>query len=102
VRPQQLAHKRHCRVAGLITNRQRPGTASGVVFLTLEDETGNCNLVVWPRVLERYRAEVLQGRLLLVSGHMERQGRVCHLIVDRMQDRGDLIARLPTRSRDFH
>ena len=99
---QQLAHKRRCRVAGLITNRQRPGTASGVVFLTLEDETGNCNLVVWPRVLERYRAEVLQGRLLLVSGHMERQGRVCHLIVDRMQDRGDLIARLPTRSRDFH
>lgn len=99
---ENLAHKRRCQVAGLVTNRQRPGTASGVVFLTLEDETGVSNLVVWPRVLEKYRAEVLQGRLLLASGHMERDGRVRHLIVDRLQAQDHLLGRLRTVSRDFH
>ena len=61
------------RAAGLVINRQRPGTASGVMFMTLEDETGFINLVVWPWVAERQRAEVMTSKLLYVQGVIERE-----------------------------
>jgi len=73
-------------VCGLVITRQRPGTASGVIFLTLEDETGVSNIVVWPRVYERFRRIVMGGRLLRVTGRLEREGIVVHLIAERIED----------------
>ena len=73
-------------VCGLVITRQRPGTASGVVFLTLEDETGVSNIVVWPRVYEQFRAAVMGARLLQVSGYLQREGIVIHLIAQHIQD----------------
>lgn len=73
-------------VAGLVITRQRPGTASGVIFITLEDETGVSNVVVWPKMYEQYRAAVIGGRLLKVTGRLEREGIVVHLIADHIED----------------
>lgn len=81
-------------VCGLVITRQRPGTASGVVFLTLEDETGVSNIVVWPKVYERFRRIVMGGRLLRVTGRLQREGIVVHLIADEIEDMSGLIARL--------
>ncbi len=70
-------------VCGLVITRQRPGTASGVIFLTLEDETGVSNIVVWPKIYERYRRIVMSGRLLKVTGTLQREGIVVHLIAQK-------------------
>lgn len=70
-------------VCGLVITRQRPGTASGVIFLTLEDETGVSNIVVWPKVYERYRRIVMGGRLLRITGMLQREGIVVHLIAQK-------------------
>ena len=75
-----------CSVCGLVITRQRPGTASGVVFLTLEDETGVSNVVVWPKVYERFRAAVMGGRLLRVTGYLQREGIVVHVIAQDIVD----------------
>ncbi|SDG53368.1 OB-fold nucleic acid binding domain-containing protein [Pelagibacterium luteolum] len=77
---------RRISVCGLVITRQRPGTASGVIFLTLEDETGVSNVVVWPKVYERFRRMVIGGRLLRVTGKLEREGIVMHLIADQIED----------------
>ncbi|WP_293718170.1 error-prone DNA polymerase [Stappia sp.] len=77
---------RRLSVCGLVITRQRPGTASGVIFLTLEDETGVSNIVVWPKVYERFRRIVMGGRLLRVSGRIEREGIVVHVIADHIED----------------
>ena len=97
----QLQHGRYARACGLVTLRQRPSTASGTVFLTLEDETGMVNVVVWPRVWERQRSVFLNGRLLAVDGTVETDGAVRHLIAGRVQDFGELAPDLPVPSRDF-
>src|SRR5688572_5149975 len=81
-----LPHGRSARVAGLVTCRQRPDTASGVVFVTLEDETGTVNVVVWNRLVERQRRELLGARLLGVHGSIERDGEVVHLVAHRLLD----------------
>ncbi|TDQ62082.1 DnaE-like error-prone DNA polymerase [Maritalea mobilis] len=73
-------------VCGLVITRQRPGTASGVIFLTLEDETGVSNIVVWPKIYERYRRIVMSGRLLKVTGTLQREGIVVHLIAQKIED----------------
>ncbi len=73
-------------VCGLVITRQRPGTASGVIFLTLEDETGVSNVVVWPKVYENYRRIVMGGRLLRVTGYLQREGIVVHLIAQKITD----------------
>lgn len=73
-------------VCGLVITRQRPGTASGVVFVTLEDETGVSNIVVWPTVYERFRRAVMGGRLLRVTGYLQREGIVVHLIAQQIDD----------------
>jgi error-prone DNA polymerase len=77
---------RRITVCGLVITRQRPGTASGVIFLTLEDETGVSNVVVWTRVYERFRRAVLGGRLLRVTGPIQREGAVIHLIAEEIED----------------
>jgi DNA polymerase III alpha subunit len=120
------------KVAGLVLVRQRPGTASGVIFMTLEDETGIANIVVWPRVFETFRRIVLTSRLIGIEGTLQREGLVIHVIAERAVDlshllndlrredanwdravaRADAVKREPTgdpreqrmrlRSRDFH
>lgn len=81
-------------VAGLVLVRQRPGTAKGVIFLTLEDETGVVNVVVWRKIYERFRRAVIAGRLLRVTGRIERQSGVVHLVADEVEDISDLLDRL--------
>ncbi|PWE27871.1 error-prone DNA polymerase [Pararhodobacter marinus] len=73
-------------VCGLVITRQRPGTASGVIFITLEDETGVCNVVVWPKVYERFRRIVIGGRLLKITGRLQRQEGIIHLIAETVED----------------
>lgn len=90
------------RVAGLVTGRQRPGTASGVIFVTLEDETGQINVVVWKAVSEKQRRPLLGARLLGVHGVLEREGEVTHLIAGRLTDHSALLGDLDVSSRDFH
>ena len=97
-----LRSGRFLRIAGLVTGRQRPGTASGVIFLTLEDETGNTNVIIWRDVQERYRAALLGARLLLVKGVLEHRHSVCHVIAGELQDHSGLLADLALKSRDFH
>jgi error-prone DNA polymerase len=86
--------KRRVRCAGVVLVRQRPGSANGVVFMTLEDETGIANIVVWPQVMEQYRKEVMGARLILVEGYIQSSPeQVTHLVAQRMFDRShDLIS----------
>ena len=95
-------HGRVTRAAGLVICRQRPGTASGVTFMTLEDETGSINVVVWRDLADRQRRELLGSRLLAVYGVLERQGEVTHLIAGHLKDLTPLLGNLVTQSRDFH
>jgi len=81
-----MGNRRFVRIAGLVTGRQRPGTASGVIFLTLEDETGNSNIVVWTSVQERCREALLKGSLLMVKGVVETDGNVVHVIAQELTD----------------
>jgi error-prone DNA polymerase len=90
------------RAAGLVVTRQRPGSASGVTFVTLEDETGYLNLVVWERVAERFRKELLGAALLGVVGKVQKEAGVLHVVAERLIDHSALIGKLVTRSRDFH
>jgi error-prone DNA polymerase len=85
--------RRRVRCAGVVLVRQRPGSANGVVFMTLEDETGIANIVVWPKVMERFRKEVMGARLVLVEGHIQSSPeKVVHLVAEKLFDRsGDLI-----------
>ena len=97
-----LPHGKTARAAGIVTGRQRPDTASGVVFVTLEDETGYVNVVVWRDVTERQRRELLTSRLMGVEGVLERNSEVVHLVARRLIDHSPLLGRLVTASRDFH
>jgi error-prone DNA polymerase len=97
----QKPHGTRVRACGLITMRQRPATASGTLFLTLEDETGHVNAVIWPRLFEKQRAEILGASLLAVDGVLETDGDVHHLIASRVFDFSELSGTLRSRSRDF-
>ncbi|MBW8905871.1 MAG: error-prone DNA polymerase [Betaproteobacteria bacterium] len=97
-----LPHGARAAAAGLVTCRQRPDTASGVVFVTLEDEFGTINVVVWSSLVERQRRELLGARLLGVQGTIERDGEVVHLVARRLVDYSTLLGPLATASRDFH
>jgi error-prone DNA polymerase len=82
------------RLAGLVLVRQRPGSAKGVCFITLEDETGSANLVVWPKVMEAFRKVVMQARLLAVEGYVQREVEIVHVVAMRLADRTDALFRL--------
>jgi len=73
-------------VAGLVLVRQRPGTAKGVIFITLEDETGVANVIVWRALYERFRRAVIAGRCLKVTGKLQREGGVAHVIAEEIED----------------
>ncbi|HXO15873.1 MAG TPA: OB-fold nucleic acid binding domain-containing protein, partial [Steroidobacteraceae bacterium] len=90
------------RTAGIVLMRQRPATASGVTFLTLEDESGQVNVIVWERVGRAQRRALIESRLLEVHGELQQQDGVTHLIARRLIDRSALLGELLTRSRDFH
>jgi error-prone DNA polymerase len=96
-----LAHGTPVRLAGLVTLRQRPETASGVTFVTLEDEDGLVNVVVWRDLGERQRRVLLEARLLAVEGRVESAEGVQHLIAGRLEDFTPLLGGLATQSRDF-
>jgi error-prone DNA polymerase len=98
---QAVEHGRNVSVAGLVTGRQRPGTASGVTFVTLEDEFGNLNVVVWRDLAERQRKVLVGSQLLRVDGRWESVGEVRHLIAGRLSDLSELLAGIHVRSRDF-
>jgi error-prone DNA polymerase len=112
---------RYVKVAGLVLVRQQPGTAKGVIFITLEDETGIINVVVWPKVFAKNRRTVMAAQFLEVRGRLEREGLVLHVMADRLMDRSEQLRRLASgeahmpklekehregswkpRSRDFH
>lgn len=93
---------RMVRVAGLVTNRQRPGTATGITFVTLEDEHGPINLVVWQATARAQRKALLGSRILQVDGILEREGPLIHVIAGRLTDVTPLYEGLNNRSRDFH
>ncbi|WP_422506318.1 error-prone DNA polymerase [Stenotrophomonas sp. GZD-301] len=97
-----LPHGRNVRFAGLVRMRQRPQTASGVTFLTLEDECGMVNAVVWRRIADRQHRVLVEARLMQIDGRLERVDGVQHLIVRQMHDIGGLIDGVRTHSRDFH
>ncbi|HNY46043.1 MAG TPA: error-prone DNA polymerase, partial [Casimicrobium sp.] len=98
----KVTNGQRIRVAGLVTCRQRPGTASGVTFVTLEDETGNTNVVVWRDLAERERRALIASRLMIVHGTLEHQGPITHLVANHMEDASHLLADLMVVSHDFH
>jgi error-prone DNA polymerase len=98
---EQLNHGRFVQIAGVVTSRQRPSSAAGVLFLTLEDEFDNINVVIWTQVLETFRAAVVQGRLLKIKGVMERQESVIHVIAGHVEDLSHCLEHFSLKSRDF-
>ncbi|NVJ59948.1 MAG: error-prone DNA polymerase [Gammaproteobacteria bacterium] len=97
-----LRQNQFVQVAGIVTCRQRPGTAAGVLFLTLEDETGNMNIIVWRDQVEKFRKEIMGSRLLKIKGKIERERKVVHVIAGFIEDISDLIPEFRRVSRDFH
>jgi error-prone DNA polymerase len=102
-----LRHGGFVRVAGLVTGRQRPGTASGALFLTLEDETGNMNIIIWKGTQETFRHALLTSRLLLIKGTVEVNNDnvshpVVHIIAGQLHDYSDRLENISLKSRDFH
>ncbi|MBP6701552.1 MAG: error-prone DNA polymerase, partial [Halioglobus sp.] len=98
---QMEGNNRFVRIAGLVTCRQRPGSASGVLFLTLEDETGNSNIVVWQRTQQQFRQPLMTAQLLLVNGTLEKKDNVIHIIAGALYDYSHELQALQVTSRDF-
>ncbi len=90
------------RTAGIVVTRQRPGSAHGVTFITIEDETGHANLIVWERIGTEYQQALVHSHLMEVHGRVQREGEVMHVIADVLLDRSRLLGDLVTRPRDFH
>lgn len=82
----EVPHGARVTVAGLVLVRQRPGTAKGVIFVTLEDETGVSNVIVWRKIYERFRRAVIAGRCLRVTGRLQREGGVTHIVAEEIED----------------
>tara|TARA_R110000787_G_scaffold12074_48_gene39433 strand:+ start:3432 stop:6590 length:3159 start_codon:yes stop_codon:yes gene_type:complete len=99
---EQLPGGRRVRICGLVINRQRPQTANGTVFMTLEDETGSHNLIVWKDVMDAHRLAALRARFLIVSGELQKSQGVTHIVAQKFFDASDWVGSLATRSRDFH
>lgn len=89
-------------IAGVVTGRQRPGTASGVIFMTLEDETGNINVVLWKGIQERFRQQILTGRILYIKGTLEHQHGVANVVAGYIEQLDHTLPELKTASRNFH
>jgi error-prone DNA polymerase len=92
---------RWCEAAGLVLVRQRPGSAKGVMFITLEDETGIANLVVWPHIFEKFRRVVMAASMMAVKGRVQREGEVVHLIAYQITDLSAELASVGGRDATF-
>jgi len=97
----KIRHGRHLRVAGLVLLRQRPGTAKGITFATIEDETGLANLVIRPEIWDRYYSVARRSPAWIAHGCLENKDSVVHLVVSRLEDLSALVGNLKTQSRDF-
>ncbi len=89
------------RVAGIVTHRQRPGTASGVIFMSIEDETGVANLIVWPRTQEELRHEIIGSTLVVVSGKLQAADGVINVVMEKARDYSRWLGGMTLESRDF-
>ncbi len=98
----KLANQLPVQVAGLVTCRQSPGTAGGVTFITLEDETGLVNVVVWRTIAQRDKTAFLTSRILSVAGQLQRSGEVIHIIAGQLQSLDHCLPELVTAARNFH
>jgi error-prone DNA polymerase len=96
-----MPHGTRVRTAGLVTCRQCPSSSAGVIFVTLEDETGMSQVIVWPSLAEKQRRPLLTARLLGVTGEVQREGEVLHVIAHRLEDYSAWLGRLLAVSRDF-
>ncbi|NND89601.1 MAG: error-prone DNA polymerase [Granulosicoccus sp.] len=99
---ENIPNGRMARLAGIVKVRQRPGTANGVVFLTIEDEGGPMNIIVWGQVVERFRQEVLGAQMVSVHGVTQREQGVSHLVARKIEDLSWMLGELSLSSRDFH
>jgi error-prone DNA polymerase len=97
----QLGDGIRVRVGGLVTHLQQPGTAAGVTFISLEDETGIANIIVWPQVFATQREAALDANLLVVTGTLQHHDNVIHVVAKRLHNRSHWLASLPRRSRDY-
>jgi error-prone DNA polymerase len=98
---QTLPSGARIRIAGLVITKQRPGTASGVTFVTLEDETGCSNLIVWRKIADEQRDVLLHARLMGVHGELQKEGKVIHVIARKLLDHSDLLGEFSVKSRNF-
>ena len=101
----QLLEKRNnsmIEISGVVTGKQRPGTASGVIFMTIEDETGNINVVLWKGIQDRFRRVILTGKLLYIKGRIEHKHGVANVIAGYIEDQGNALEDLAIHSRNFH
>jgi error-prone DNA polymerase len=96
-----MRDRRLTRIAGLVLVRQKPGSAKGVMFITIEDETGVANLVIWPSLYEQQRRIVLSSSLLIVDGKVQREGEVVHIVATKLYDGSDLLASVGDRNEAF-
>ena len=96
-----LANNTRVRISGLVTCRQRPGSAKGVVFMTIEDESAVANVIVWPKVFERVRPVVLGARYVAVSGRVQEESGVIHVVADQLEDLTLLLGRLAEQGADI-
>ncbi len=92
---QKLNKNSHVRVAGIVTLRQKPATANGVVFLSLEDETGTINIICWKNIYNKFHKEILLSKLLLVDGLMQKENNVINIIATYIKDISQLLELLP-------
>jgi len=98
----QIKHKSVVTVIGVVSGRQSPGTAGGVTFVTLEDDTGHSNIIVWQATARAQKSAFLRAKILKISGIFEREGDVCHVIAGKLTDLSHLLSQFSTKSRDFH
>lgn len=103
LRASQLGHppvNARVAVAGLVILRQRPGTAKGVIFITLEDETGVINIIVWRHIYEKFRRAVIAGRMLRVTGRLQRAHTVTHVLAEHIEDVSSMLDTLVSEETD--
>ncbi|WP_166820475.1 error-prone DNA polymerase [Thalassoroseus pseudoceratinae] len=91
-----------CKIAGLVLLRQRPGSARGVTFITLEDETGTANLIIWPDTWERHHTAARRAQAMFITGRVQRQGIVTHVVTETIEDLSQTLAGVPIPARNFH
>ena len=95
-------NERHVRVAGIVLVRQRPGTAKGITFVTLEDETGTINLIIRQDIWQRFYRVARTATAYLAQGRLQRHDRVIHVLVNRLEDLSEMLRGVGSQSRDFH